>query len=72
MGKTEGLDLAHLKFTTNDPAPPFNYKREPKYKDIAYLQSILLDNESQDLWTRYRALFTLRELNTEEAVVAIC
>ena len=24
-GKTEFLDLKKLKFSTNDPAPPFNY-----------------------------------------------
>ena len=27
-GKTENLDMTKLKFTTNDPAPPFNYKME--------------------------------------------
>ena len=71
-GKSEGLNLSKLKFTTNDPAPPFNYIREPKYKDIDYLQSIILDNVNFNLFDRYRALFTLRELNTEEAVVAMC
>eukprot|EP00347_Sterkiella_histriomuscorum_P019136 403342811 len=72
-GKKEGLNLAKLKFnTTNDPAPPFNYIREPKYKDIAFLEQIILDNENYNLFDRYRALFTLRELNTEEAVVAMC
>ena len=25
-GKTENLDMKKLRFTTNDPAPPFNYK----------------------------------------------
>ncbi|CDW84373.1 deoxyhypusine hydroxylase [Stylonychia lemnae] len=72
-GKTEGLNLSKLKFnTTNDPAPPFNFVREPKYKDIQLLESIILDNENYDLFERYRALFTLRELNTEEAVIAMC
>lgn len=33
---------------------------------------MLLDNEKYDLFQRYRALFTLREINTEEAVVAMC
>ena len=27
-GKTENLDMTKLKFTTNDPAPPFNYKQD--------------------------------------------
>jgi len=71
-GKTEGLNLSKLKFGTNDPAPPFNFVREPKYKDIKLLESIILDNENYDLFDRYRALFTLRELNTEEAVIAMC
>jgi hypothetical protein len=61
-----------LKFSTNDPAPPFNYVREKQYKDIEFLTKILLDNEKYDLFERYRALFTLREINTEEAVIAIC
>lgn len=26
MGETEGIDLKKLRFKTNDPAPPFNYK----------------------------------------------
>ena len=71
-GKTEGLNLAKLNCVTNDPAPPFNFKREPKYKDVKFLEEIILDNKNYDLFERYRALFTLREINTEEAVVAMC
>lgn len=32
----------------------------------------MLDKDNYDLFERYRALFTLREVNTEEAVVAMC
>ena len=71
-GKSEGINLAKLKFATNDPAPPFNFKREPKYADIELLQAMLLDNEKYDLFERYRALFTLREINNEAAVHAMC
>ena len=71
-GKSEGLNLSKLKFSTNDPAPPFNFVREPKYKDVKYLESMLLDDKSYDLFERYRAMFTLREINTPEAVVAVC
>lgn len=71
-GKTECLNLAKLRCSTNDPAPPFNFKREPKYADVKFLQAMLLDNEQFDLWERYRAMFTLREIYTEEAVLAIC
>jgi deoxyhypusine monooxygenase len=71
-GKLECLNLSKLKFTTNDPAPPYNFKREPKYADLTLLQDMLLDPVNYDLFERYRALFTLREFNTEEAVVAMC
>jgi len=30
-GASEKLDLTKLMVTTNDPAPPFNYKVEEKY-----------------------------------------
>ena len=58
-GKTEGLDLTKLKFKTNDPAPPFNYKKDSKYRDVAYLTELLLDHKIS-LFNRYRAMFTLR------------
>ena len=72
-GKTEGLNLAKLKFPSNDPAPPYNYVRQPKYKDVKLLEQMVSGEiEGLDLWERYRALFTLRELNSEESVVAMC
>jgi len=70
-GETEGLDLNALSISTNDPAPPFNWKKEPKYADVETLGEILLDNQNYDLFERYRAMFTLRELQSEEAVVAL-
>lgn len=37
------------------------------------LQQILVDKEEKyDLFERYRALFTLREINNEESMIAIC
>ena len=71
QGKTENLDLTQLKFRTNDPAPPFNYKENVEYQDIANLKTILLDSD-KSLFERYRALFTLRELYTKESCEAIC
>ena len=71
-GKTENLDMTKLKFTTNDPAPPFNYKQDEKYKDVNFLTKMLLDNKNYSLFNRYRAMFTLRELYTEESCLAIC
>ena len=72
LGETEGLNLKKLKFSTNDPAPPFNRERQPEYADVANLRAILLDNENHSLFTRYRAMFTLREINSEDSCRAIC
>lgn len=70
-GKTEDLDLNEMKYYRKvDPAPPFNFLKDSKYKDVRYLQSIIM--ESPDFYEKYRALFTLREINTEESVMAIC
>jgi len=70
-GKLEGIDLTKLKFKTNDPAPPYNYKQDSKFRDVAYLTEMLLDPKIS-LFNRYRAMFTLRELNTVESCVGIC
>ena len=71
-GRTEGLDLAALVYPTNDPAPPFPVHTEPeKYRDVEKMTALMLDG-SKSLFERYRAMFTLREINTEEAVVGLC
>lgn len=67
-GKTEGINLKASLYDC-DPAPWYNYKADTKYADIEFLQRILLNN---DIFERYRALYTLRELNTEESLIAIC
>ena len=72
-GETEGLKFTELKFKTNDPAPPYSIygNAETAAKcTIPYLQDILLKHEN--LFERYRALFTLRELNTKESMIGIC
>jgi hypothetical protein len=71
-GKTENIDLKKLKFATNDPAPPFNYLEKTEYADVTFLTKMLLDNKNYTLFERYRAMFTLREIYTEESCVAIC
>ena len=71
-GATENLDLSLQKYNKFDHAPPYNFEAQPKYKDIEFVRSILLDNVNYDLFERYRALYTLRELDTEEAVIAMC
>lgn len=70
-GKSEGLDVEKLN-EDKDPAPLFNYKLKPEYADIVFLKKILLDNEHYDLFERYRALYTLKDLDTEEAALALC
>lgn len=67
-GKTEGINLKASLYDC-DPAPWYNYKADTKYADVGFLQRILLNN---DIFERYRALYTLRELNTEESLIAIC
>jgi deoxyhypusine monooxygenase len=69
-GQTEGLDKLKLHHKTNDPAPPFNFKQEA-YSSVEKIKTIL-HNESESLFNRYRALFTLREFDNEEAVQALC
>lgn len=70
-GETEGLDKVKLIYHTNDPSPPFNYKNDPKYSNIENIKKIMHD-ENDTLFNRYRALFTLREFNNEEAVEILC
>jgi len=48
-----------------DPAPPM------EDKSIQELESILL-NEKEELFTRYKAMFALRDKGGEKAVVSIC
>lgn len=70
-GRTEGIDLGKMRIKTNDPAPPFDYWGKAEYRDVANLTQILLD-PSRTCFDRNRALFTLRELNSKESVLAIC
>ena len=70
-GKTEGIDLKALKHPTNDPSPPFNPEHDENYKNVSYLTQMLLDDKVR-LFDRYRAMFTLREMHTEESVIALC
>lgn len=64
--------MATLKFKTNDPAPPFNSKTNPDHGNVEFLTQILLDNQNYSLFDRYRAMFSLREIYTEDSCRAIC
>lgn len=71
-GETEGIDLKKLKHSTNDPAPPYNIAgEEEKYRDVEWLKKLLL-NPAEPIFERYRAMFTLREIGTDESCDALC
>ena len=65
-GHTENLDLKTLKHLTNDPAPPYNPENDENYKSVEWLRDLLLD-PTKPIFERYRAMFTLREIDTEES-----
>lgn len=56
--------LSENPYNSVDPAPPANEE------DVAKLKAILL-NENATLFERYRAMFSLRNLRTKEAVEAL-
>uniref|UniRef100_A0A0K0DZ65 Deoxyhypusine hydroxylase n=2 Tax=Strongyloides stercoralis TaxID=6248 RepID=A0A0K0DZ65_STRER len=63
--KPKGFIDGNDKFyNTIDPAPPM------ESNDIAELEKILV-NPNEKLFKRYRALFTLRNLSTDESIMAI-
>lgn len=70
-GKTEGLDPESdcRMYNSNDPAPPFNYNKDTQYADYDNLRKILFE---EDLFNKYRVLFTLRNLGTDKAVDLMC
>lgn len=47
-----------------DPSPP------AQTKDVSQLKAILMD-QKESLFSRYRAMFSLRNLGTEESIVAL-
>uniref|UniRef100_A0A1B6CET4 Deoxyhypusine hydroxylase n=1 Tax=Clastoptera arizonana TaxID=38151 RepID=A0A1B6CET4_9HEMI len=64
IGKHDAKDNTN-HYDSVDPAPPFYDK------DFAELESILL-NDKADLFERYRAMFALRNLKTEESILSLC
>lgn len=65
--KAKGENLEKSAFTSIDPAPPLPTDQESK---IGKLQNILNDQE-KPLFERYRAMFRLRDLATDEACLAL-
>jgi deoxyhypusine monooxygenase len=58
--------LSRNPYYSVDPAPPMIQKQ-----DVTELQEILID-ENRKLFERYRAMFALRNLNTDDAILALC
>jgi deoxyhypusine monooxygenase len=56
--------LSENPYASVDPAPP------SQETDVTVLKQMLLD-EDLNLFDRYRAMFTLRNLNTPESVLAL-
>lgn len=59
--KTENATQVHSIYNSIDPTPA-----DTKNTTLDALENILLDRK-QTLWDRYRALFALRNLNTDQA-----
>ncbi|RYG66891.1 HEAT repeat domain-containing protein [archaeon] len=55
----------HTSFTSVDPAPGFH-----EQETVESLTAMLMDS-SRSLFDRYRAMFSLRNLNSDEAAVAL-
>jgi deoxyhypusine monooxygenase len=76
MGERERSELkavggTEIVFRTVDPAPPFELSRDPEANwSNEALGGLLLD-EGAPLFQRYRALFTLRNRNTDETALIV-
>ncbi|CDW58800.1 Deoxyhypusine hydroxylase [Trichuris trichiura] len=56
------------RFASIDPAPPFPCEDSPT--SLKAMEELFLDEEAQ-LWDRYRAMFSLRNMATESAVSSL-
>ena len=55
-------------YSSVDPAPPL--EKNNLNQNIKQLRSILID-EKESLFKRYQAMFTLRNMNTDESALAL-
>lgn len=62
--ETQKLEKDENPYASVDPTPP------AEIKDVKQLEHILLD-EHDSLFNRYRAMFSLRNIKTDESVLAI-
>ena len=63
--KKSGENISRGQYLSHDPAPPLTDS-----KNISDLQRTLMDS-SQSLFVRYRAMFSLRNMNSDEAALAL-
>ncbi|CAG2113976.1 unnamed protein product, partial [Medioppia subpectinata] len=68
LDKTKDLitDGSSVPFKSVDPVPPLRCHES----DISKLESLLID-PNNDLFSRYRAMFALRNINTDESAIAL-
>lgn len=64
LEKGEPVAGSENPFQSVDPSPPAHIK------DVAELKRILLD-EKETLFDRYRAMFSLRNMGSEESIIAL-
>lgn len=64
MNAGEEVSGSTNPYQSVDPSPP------AEEKDVEKLKTILMD-QNESLFARYRAMFSLRNLGTEEAIVAL-
>ena len=62
--KSKELNLSENPYASVDPAPP------AETRNIKELTEVLLD-ENASLFDRYRAMFSLRNMRSEESVLAL-
>jgi len=62
---TSTEQLSENPYASVDPTPP------AESTDVTQLKKTLLD-KNESLFNRYRAMFALRNLQTEESILALC
>lgn len=65
--KAKAENLEKSAFTSIDPAPPLATDQEAKVEKLQKL----LNDQDKSLFERYRAMFRLRDLGTDEAALAL-
>ncbi|XBW35792.1 hypothetical protein QEN19_001365 [Hanseniaspora menglaensis] len=60
--------LQQSLYSSIDPAPPLPLQESASIEEL----QTLLNNQSEPLFQRYRAMFRLRDIGTDEACLALC